>query len=89
MIFLRIIFLCWAVCGIHAVAGVRIVDVMTKNDVFSQALEMIGTRIKDSTSCREVTEELSREADKQEKRWREAFMSGAPTPQEWCQIAEF
>ena len=89
MIFLRIIFLCWAVCGIHAVAGVRIVDVMTKNDVFSQALEMIGTRIKYSTSCREVTEELSREADKQEKRWREAFMSGAPTPQEWCQIAEF
>ena len=64
------------------------VDVMTTGDVFSKALEMVGARIKDSTSCREVTEELNKETDKQEKRWREALMSGAPTPQEWCQIAE-
>ena len=88
MNFLRIIFLCWAVCGIHAAAGVRTVDVVT-SDAFSKALEMVGTRVKDAASCREVTEELNKEADKQEKLWREAIMSGAPTPHEWYQMAEF
>lgn len=88
MNFLRIIFLCWAVCGIHAAGRCPDGGRGDKRRIF-QTLEMVGTRVKDAASCREVTEELNKEADKQEKLWREAIMSGAPTPHEWYQMAEF
>lgn len=50
---------------------------------------MVGPGSRSLHLAWEVTEELNKEADKQEKLWREAIMSGAPTPHEWYQMAEF
>lgn len=73
-------------CG-SARSGVRMVDV-AGDDTFTRALETIGSQVKDSSSCKKVVEELNREADRVEKAWREAFMSGEPTTREWCRIAD-
>lgn len=64
-------FLC---CG-SARSGVRMVDVVG-DETFTRALETIGSQVKDSSSCKKVVKELNREADRMEKAWREAFMSG-------------
>ena len=85
---LRAVLLCWTACVISAVAEVRMVDVV-KDETFTRALEKIGSQVKDSASCKKVVKELNREADRLEKLWREAFMSGAPTTQEWCQMADW
>lgn len=76
-----------AVCCFRAEAEVRLVDAATDKS-FGDALNMLGT-IRDSSSCRKVTDALNREADRQEKQWKEAFLSGYPTPEEWLRMAEF
>lgn len=76
-------FLC---CG-SARSGVRMVDVVG-DETFTRALGTIGSQVKDSSSCKKVVKELNREADRMEKAWREAFMSGPPTTQEWCRVAD-
>ena len=77
-------------CG-NARSGVRMVDVV-ENTVgdgsFARAMEAISSRVKDSASCKKVVEELNREADRREKSWREAFMSGEPATREWCRMAD-
>lgn len=73
-------------CGV-ARSGVRMVDVVG-GDTFTKALETIGSQVKDSASCKKVAEQLNREADRQERLWREAFMSGFPTTREWCRLAD-
>lgn len=78
----------WAVCAVPSSAEVRMVDVV-RNDTFTRALEKIGSQVKDSSSCKKVVKELNREADRLERLWREAFMSGAPTTQEWCRMADW
>lgn len=78
--------LCCAVCCLRAEAEVRMVDVVTDTS-FADTLKMVRT-IKDSSSCRKVVDVLNREADRQEKRWKEACLSGYPTPQEWLRMAE-
>ncbi|MCC8147519.1 hypothetical protein [Akkermansia sp.] len=83
----RAVLLCWAVCVIPSVAEVRLSDVM-KDDAFTKALETVGRRVKDSASCKEVAEQLNREADRLEQLWREAFLSGFPSTQEWCRMAD-
>lgn len=77
-------------CG-SARSGVRMVDVvedMVEDDAFARAVETISSRVKDSASCKKVVEELNREADRLEKLWRKAFMSGEPTTREWCRMAD-
>ena len=76
-------FLCYG----SARSGVRMVDVVG-DETFTRALETIGSQVKDSSSCKKVVKELNREADRMEKAWREAFMSGPPTTQEWCRVAD-
>lgn len=73
-------------CG-SARSGVRMVDVVG-GDTFTWAIELISSRVNDSSSCKKVVGELSREADRVEKAWREAFMSGEPSTREWCRIAD-
>ena len=83
----RAVLLCWAVCVIPSAAEVRLSDV-AKDDTFTKALETVGRRVKDSASCKEMAEQLNREADRLEQLWREAFLSGFPSTQEWCRIAD-
>lgn len=73
-------------CG-SARSGVRMVDVVG-DDTFTKAVEMVGSQVNDSPSCKKVVEELSREASRVEKAWREAFMSGEPSTREWCRMAD-
>lgn len=76
-------------CG-SARSGVRMVDVvedMMGDESFIRTLETIVSRVKDSVPCKKIAEQLNRKADRQEKSWREAFMSGSPTTQEWCRLA--
>lgn len=73
-------------CG-SARSGVRMVDVVG-GDTFTWAIELISSRVNDSSSCKKVVGELSREADRVEKAWREAFMSGEPSTREWCRMAD-
>lgn len=73
-------------CG-SARSGIRMVDVVG-DDTFTKAVEMVGSRVKDSPSCKKAVKELSREADRLEKAWREAFMSGEPSTREWCRMSD-
>ena len=76
-------------CG-SARSGVRMVDVvedMMGDESFIRTLETIVSQVKDSVPCKKIAEQLNRKADRQEKSWREAFMSGSPTTQEWCRLA--
>lgn len=81
------VLLCWTACVVSAVAEIRMVDVV-RDETFTRALEKIGSQVKDSSSCKKVVEELNRKADRLERLWREAFMSGAPTTQECCRMAD-
>lgn len=88
MIFLRILLYC-AVCCVQAVAGIRLADVATESSPVMDALGTVGDRVRDSASCRKLTEEWNQQADREEKRWKEAYLSGCPTPREWVRMAEF
>lgn len=83
----HILFLGGAFCWGNANAGVRMADVLT-DDRPERLMEMAAAEIEDSASCRKAAEQLNAEAGRQEKLWREALMSGSPTPQEWVQISE-
>ena len=83
----HILFLGGAFCWGNANAGVRMADVLT-DDRPERLMEMAAAEIGDSASCRKAAEQLNAEAGRQEKLWREALMSGSPTPQEWVQISE-
>lgn len=85
------VLLAGSICCGSARSGVRMVDVVENtvgDESFAMAMEMISSRVKDSSSCKKVVEELNREADRREKSWREAFMSGFPTTREWCRLAD-
>lgn len=73
-------------CG-SARSGVRMADAVREN-AEAAALDLIASRVKDSVSCKKAAEQLNREADRLERLWREAFMSGMPTLRERVQIAE-
>lgn len=73
-------------CG-SARSGVRMVDVV-REDAESAALDLIASQVRDAASCKKIAEQLNREADRQEKLWRQAFLSGMPTLRERAQIAE-
>lgn len=59
-----------------------------RGDTFSRALETISSQVKDSEPCKKVVKELNREADRLEQLWRKAFLSGFPSTQEWCRMAD-
>ena len=68
-------------------SSVRMVDAV-REDADIAALDLIASQVRDSASCKKVAEQLNREADRQEKLWKQAFLSGMPTLRERVQIAE-